>query len=114
MLATQGGILGLGAFTGVASARLLGPAGRGELAALTLWPSVLIFLGALGLNQSIVFHTGQRRFSSSEIWTASTALGVVQSLVVIGAGWFIVPSLSVSIRLWSGIWGLSFFPAHHS
>ncbi len=91
MLATQGGVLALGAFTGVASARLLGPTGRGELAALTLWPSVLIFLGSLGLNQSVVFHTGQRRFTTSEIWTASAALGVAQSLVVIAAGLFILP-----------------------
>jgi O-antigen/teichoic acid export membrane protein len=90
-LLAQMGILALGAFTGVASARLLGPQGRGELAAAILWPSALLMLGSMGLNQSIVFHTGRRVFLACEIWTAGVFLAAIQSAVVIFAGIVVLP-----------------------
>ncbi len=90
-LLAQAGMLGLNVFTGVASARLLGPRARGELAALTLWPSMLIFLGSMGINQSIVFYTGRRRYDTSEICTAMTITGLLQSLCVILVGLIAVP-----------------------
>lgn len=90
-LLAQLGILGLGVFTGVASARLLGPQGRGELAALILWPSVLLLLFSLGINQAIVFHTGQQRHAISEVWTASALIGLTQSLCVVVVGLLVVP-----------------------
>ncbi len=84
-------LLGLGTFTGVAAARLLGPQGRGELAALILWPSVLVMLFSLGINQAIVFHTGQKRDSISEVATASTLIALAQSLGVVLVGLLVVP-----------------------
>ena len=90
-LGAQVVIVLLGACTGVMSARLLGPQGRGELAATTLWPSTLLLLGSMGLNQSIVFHTGKRLFAASEIWTASVFLAAIQSACVIGAGMVVLP-----------------------
>lgn len=89
---TQVAILALGAGSGILSARLLGPVGRGELAALVLWPSMLIFLAAMGIDQAIVFFTGKHSFGHSEIWTASIALGLVQSLLVILVGMLIIPA----------------------
>jgi len=90
-LGSQVLILLLGAGTGIMAARLLGPQGRGELAAATLWPGTLLMLGSMGMNQSIVFHTGRRLFPSSEVWTASLAFALIQSLVVIAAGLFVLP-----------------------
>src|SRR5690349_13378859 len=49
----QIGLLAIGALTGLLSARLLGPQGRGELAALTLWPLTLISLTHLGTNSAL-------------------------------------------------------------
>jgi len=80
-------ILLLGACTGVMSARLLGPQGRGELAAAILWPSTLLTLGSMGLNQSIVFHTGRRLFPASEIWTSGIFLAAIQSACVLLPAW---------------------------
>src|ERR1035437_970550 len=77
-LLTQIGLLALGALTGTAAARLLGPQGRGELAAIILWPSMLVTMVSMGMNQAIVFHTGKRRFGFSEVWTASTVIGLLQ------------------------------------
>jgi O-antigen/teichoic acid export membrane protein len=90
-LIAQVGLLALGAFTGVAAARLLGPQGRGELAALTLWPSTLVILAALGMNQAIVFYAGKQRYGTSEVWTASTIIGMLQSALVLLVGFLVVP-----------------------
>jgi len=84
-------ILGLGTFTGVAAARLLGPQGRGELAALILWPSVLVMLFSLGMNQAIVFDTGHNHEGISEVCTASALIGLAQSLGVVLVGLLVVP-----------------------
>jgi O-antigen/teichoic acid export membrane protein len=90
-LLAQVGLLGLGTFTSVASARLLGPQGRGELAAVILWPLLLVMLFSLGINQATVFHTGQRRHSIPEVWTASTLITLVQSLCVVLVGLVVIP-----------------------
>ncbi len=45
----------------------------------------------MGVNQSIVFHTGKRLFPASEIWTASVFLAAIQSACVIGAGMVVLP-----------------------
>ncbi len=87
----QAAILGLGTVSGVLSARLLGPAGRGELAALIIWPTTLVFLCAVGVNQAIVFHTGQRRHGYTEIFTSSTLIGIGQSILVLAVGAVVLP-----------------------
>jgi O-antigen/teichoic acid export membrane protein len=83
---TQIGLLGIGALTGLLSARLLGPQGRGELAALTLWPMTLVALTDPGVNSALVFHVGKRRFGLFSVWTASSVLGLLQAACVIVAG----------------------------
>ena len=45
--------------TGTLLARLLGPAGRGELAASTVWGGFLLGVGSLGLPQAIVYFSGR-------------------------------------------------------
>ncbi len=98
----QFAILGLGVMSGVASGRLLGPQGRGELAAITLWPFAFVYLVSMGLNQAIVFYSGGNRRASSEVLTATGLIGVVQSVLVICVGAALLPLLlreySESIR----------------
>lgn len=94
----QAAILGFGSLSGIAAARLLGPHGRGELAALTLWPTMLISLAAMGINQAIVFNTGKRLWALSELWTASTMIGLGQSIVVVAVG---VPVISLALKHYS-------------
>jgi O-antigen/teichoic acid export membrane protein len=49
-------ILGLQAATGILTARTLGPAGRGELAAMILWPLFVASVTTLGVPSSIIYH----------------------------------------------------------
>jgi O-antigen/teichoic acid export membrane protein len=83
---SQATVLALGVFTGIAAARLLGPQGRGALAAAVLWPLVLVLFASIGLNQAIVFHAGKQRFTLAEVWTAALVLWLAQSIIVLLAG----------------------------
>jgi O-antigen/teichoic acid export membrane protein len=89
--AAQACSLGLGVVTGVLAARLLGPEGRGYLAALCLWPMTIVFLVSMGINQAIVYFLGQKTWTLSEIWTASTIVGLAQSAVAICVGLVAIP-----------------------
>ena len=88
----QGFTLGLGILTGILTARLLGPAGRGEYAAIIIWPTgIASFLG-FGINQASVFHLGRRTFTISEVATATAVIGLIQSALSILIGLAVVPS----------------------
>lgn len=86
----QGLILGLGAFTGILSARILGPAGRGEFAAITLWPLAIASIIGLGINQAVGFHVARRAFTVSEVATATTVIGAFQGAVSVLAGLVVI------------------------
>ncbi len=49
-------ILGLQAATGIVTARTLQPRGRGELAAMILWPLFVANVTTLGLPSSLIYH----------------------------------------------------------
>jgi O-antigen/teichoic acid export membrane protein len=82
----QGLLLGLGTLTGILAARMLGPSGRGEYAAIIIWPMAIVGLVALGINQAITFNVGRRAFTISEVVTAVTAICLVQGAVSVIVG----------------------------
>ncbi|MEM9805443.1 MAG: oligosaccharide flippase family protein [Cyanobacteria bacterium P01_D01_bin.56] len=49
-------ILSINMATGILSARFLGPDGRGEVAAMMLWPQLLSYLLTLGLPAAIIYN----------------------------------------------------------
>ena len=87
----QGFTLGIGILTGILSARILGPVGRGEYAAIIIWPTAIVSFLAFGINQAVVFHMGRRTFTTSEIATAVTVIGLIQSALSILISLAIVP-----------------------
>jgi O-antigen/teichoic acid export membrane protein len=95
--------LGLGIVTGVLSARLLGPLGRGEYVAITIWPMGIAMLLSFGINQAVAFNVGRRLFTVSEIATASAVIGVMQSVLTILVGLvvvhFVLANYSSTVRL---------------
>jgi O-antigen/teichoic acid export membrane protein len=68
--------------TGPFLARLLGPAGRGDLAALMLWPVVLVQLGGLGIPAALTYFIsrGARR---DETMRRALAFAAAQVAVLI-------------------------------
>lgn len=81
--------------TGVIIARTLGPNGRGILTAVMLYGLLLANLGGLGIADALVYHAGRTEAGALKSPALASALGIggVQSLILILAGWAILPSL---------------------
>jgi len=58
---TNVGLTALSVLSGVMLARLLGPDGRGQLAAIQALPMIVAGLGQLGLNEAVIFFGGRDR-----------------------------------------------------
>src|SRR5919109_1377412 len=83
-------ILGCGLVTGLIAARSLGPSGRGELAAITVWANVLLYAGTLGLPEAVAYFAAANPVGRMRIWTTGQAGAAVLALVVTLLGWWIV------------------------
>jgi O-antigen/teichoic acid export membrane protein len=59
-----------------------------------------MMLGAMGMNQAIVFHVGRRQFKVSEIWTGTLVIALVQCAFVMLAGIILLP---VVLRNYPGV-----------
>jgi O-antigen/teichoic acid export membrane protein len=89
-LAVTGGILALNLLTGVLLARTLGPDGRGQLTAVLLWPSLLLTIGGLGVNDSLTYFAA-RGSDEGELVGSGIALSLSQSAVLFLIGLVIEP-----------------------
>ena len=85
-------VQGMLVITGPFLARMLGPAGRGDLAALMLWPVVLVQLGCLGIPAAVTYFVSSgsswrqtiRRGLRFGAWQVA-ALTLAQALIVLVA-----------------------------
>lgn len=68
--------------SGILLARFLLPEGRGELAAVILWPSVVGAIGIIGLHEAVAFHAARRPREAGGILRAGLALGFGLSLLL--------------------------------
>jgi O-antigen/teichoic acid export membrane protein len=76
----------MGVVSGILAARLLGPAGRGELAVIIFLPLLLVPIGELELPRSVAFEASQpgdfpRKLIATSFWLA-VVLGTIQALVL--------------------------------
>ncbi|SNT23947.1 Membrane protein involved in the export of O-antigen and teichoic acid [Granulicella rosea] len=83
---TRIGIIVLNMGTGILTARMLHPDGRGQQAAMTLWPLFLANATALGTPSSMIYHLRRRAGAAWEPLVASglamvTLLGLVAAFV---------------------------------
>jgi O-antigen/teichoic acid export membrane protein len=79
------------ALSGMITARYLGPADRGLLAAAYLYPQLAATLGSLSLGVAILHHFGRKNFSPEEFAgtcvAASGALGLASLALLMTATW---------------------------
>lgn len=83
----------LGLVTGSLLARMLGPQGRGELAAIQTWASFLALLAALGLPDAVVYFTGRNPEGAASYLTSAVALMVLAAVPFAAAGALLMPLL---------------------
>ncbi len=85
---SQMAILLCGVATGLMAARMLGPTGRGELAAAIVWPTAVVMVVSCGLMQAVTFRMAKHPDQKDGIWGSVWSLGAAQSalLLILGAG----------------------------
>ena len=77
--------------TGVLTARLLAPAGRGELAAINLIPSLLGYLLTLGVPAALLYHLKRDAANTPRLLGAALIMIGVFGLVSLAIGYAIMP-----------------------
>jgi len=90
-IASRFAIIGLNAATGILTARLLAPEGRGELAAISIWPVLVAGLTTLGLPTALVYHGRRDPARLGELTAAALALAAVAGLVGTAIAWALIP-----------------------
>jgi O-antigen/teichoic acid export membrane protein len=79
--------------SGIQLARLLGPEGRGELAAVLLWPMIVGTFGTLGLTDSVTYAAAARKIVSQDLVASAGTLAIAISLPLMGVAYFLMPVL---------------------
>ena len=75
-------------------ARMLGVDGRGLLAALTLWPLLVVVIGSIGVPLAVTFELSRRPDFRAAILGAMRDLGVAQAVVL-------TPVAAAAVLAWS-------------
>lgn len=85
-------VLILNLATGVLTARLLGPEGRGAQAAIIMWPQFLAYLLALGLPSALLYNLKSRaREEAGSLIGVALVVGLVMGLISTVIGVLFVP-----------------------
>ncbi len=74
-------VLAINTSTGIITARMLKPTGRGELAAMILWPVFLTNAITLGLPSSLIFNLRRWPEREASIFSGALVLGLILGLM---------------------------------
>ena len=72
-------VFGLG--ISIITARYIGPSGNGIIAGLTVYPTIFMAIGSLGIRQSTTYFLGKGIFSEDEIKIALTQIWMVTTII---------------------------------
>lgn len=104
----------LALLTGVMVARLLGPAGRGDLAAIQNWGSFIASLASYGLHESAVYFSARRPEDGGRYWVSATGAALIVAVPFALVGYWLLPWLmptqSVNVVLMARVYLLVLIP----
>jgi len=89
----NGFVLCVNVLTGIVTARFLGPQGRGEFAAITLWPQLLGYAFALALPSAVLYHAKKNPQRRRGISAMGIALSTVAGILAVLTGEGLLPLL---------------------
>ena len=84
-------VLATNVLTGIITARTLGPVGRGEQAAMILWPQFLAYTLTLGLPRALLYNLKCHPDEESDLLSAALVLSTAMSIVAILVGVIFIP-----------------------
>jgi O-antigen/teichoic acid export membrane protein len=108
-------LAGLGMVSGILAARLLGPQGRGELAAIQGWPSFVGGLAMLGMPEAIVYYTARDHPAAGRYLGSAILLALISSIPFMLAAYLAMPLLlhaQAPTIVWAGRWYLLLVPIY--
>jgi O-antigen/teichoic acid export membrane protein len=85
-------LLGANLATGVIVARSLAPVGRGEQAAMAMWPGLLTGLFSLGLGLAVTYTCRRAPERESQLLSASILISLACGLIAMALGYIFIPS----------------------
>ena len=88
-------LMALGLVISIFAARVLGAQGRGEVAALVLFPQIFASIALLGLHTSFVYHAKKVPEALPGLLGWSLCIIVIASIPVAGVTWLLLPKLYV-------------------
>jgi O-antigen/teichoic acid export membrane protein len=88
---TSLGIQGCGVITGVVTARVLGPAARGELVTVMLWPIILSNLGLMGCNWALAREVAKDPKREADQACGAAAVSLTAASIYFLLGYFLIP-----------------------
>jgi O-antigen/teichoic acid export membrane protein len=91
-------IQGCGLITGIVTARLLGPVGRGELATVLLWPTIFSNLGLMGCNWALAREVANDPDREADGILCAVAVGIASASVYFALGYTLIPFVLPSDR----------------
>ncbi|BAS57480.1 oligosaccharide flippase family protein [Leptolyngbya boryana CZ1] len=86
-------IIFLNVATGTITARLLGPSGRGEQAAMAIWPQFFAYSLSFGLPSALLYTLKKYPTERSKSFSAAILIGVILSTIGAVIGIFTIPIL---------------------
>jgi len=89
--ATNISLAGLGVVSGVLAARLLGPHGRGQFAAIQTWPSFVATLAMLGMPEALVYFSARAPSEAGRYLGSAVVVGLVSSVPFVLVGYLLTP-----------------------
>ena len=90
-IGSKSAILALQAGTGILTARTLGPAGRGELAAMILWPLFVASVTTLGVPSSLIYHLRKQADEHESLVANGCAMAAVMGVLAAGVAATVLP-----------------------
>jgi O-antigen/teichoic acid export membrane protein len=87
----NGATLALTVVTGVLTARLLHPSGRGEVAAIVAWAGLVYLLSSVSIREAFVYHECRRAAPASQVVGTAVAMVGVLAIAGIAASQVVVP-----------------------
>jgi O-antigen/teichoic acid export membrane protein len=81
----------LGMCSGILAARLLGPSGRGELAAIQTVPSVVGALAMIGMPEAVVYFSAREPEKAGTFLGSGTALAILASIPFVVVAYKLMP-----------------------
>lgn len=91
--------------TGVTAARLLGPDGRGELAAIVLWPQLISAIGVALVTDAIVHASAGKSTPNPRIFASATACALLLTVPLVIVGLIVESFVYGHYRPEVAVWG---------